>query len=48
VAKMAPMLGRDTNGPEITSVPAVPVGHVEVGAPYVKIDRANPAIPPKQ
>jgi hypothetical protein len=48
VAKMAPMLGSDTNGPKITSGPAVPVGRVEVGAPYVKIDLANPAIPPKQ
>jgi len=48
VAKMAPMLGRDTNGPEITSVPAVPLGRVEVGAPYVKVDLVKPAIPPKQ
>jgi hypothetical protein len=44
----APMFGRNTKGPEwpFLTVPVVPLGHVEVGTPYVKTYPSAPAAPP--
>jgi hypothetical protein len=44
IASGAPMFGQDTNGAlwPFPSVPLVPMGHVEVGTPYLKTDSITP------
>jgi len=44
--RMAPQLGRATDGPMLLSAPALPMGHVEVGKPYVRTDPGGPAAAP--
>jgi uncharacterized protein (DUF2461 family) len=36
IAAGAPMFGRDTNGPDFSDRPIVPMGHVEVGTAVLK------------
>jgi hypothetical protein len=45
IAKGAPMFGRDSDGPQMTTAPIVPMGHVIVGTPVLKTDASGSAIP---